>query len=181
MPYLLAAFVVLIILAVLAGCGNRGKPSGWTSGQPPRVGAMCYTPAPPAPTAQFLCPKCGQKTLYAYPGYSQGIQQPDVIPWLESLLPACRQAAKDIAGLPLELDESQFCKQCNPGVAKPQLVLVIRYPDRPEPHRVIGIALDDLRLLKAYQEGNWLQQHQPRLEQLLGVKLDAKPGVKANE
>ncbi|MCY3019216.1 MAG: hypothetical protein NTW87_09350 [Planctomycetota bacterium] len=217
MPYLLAAFVVLLLVAILAGCGAKDKPAPPTSegGNPApvalpdkgggvtrdqvrqrlqelsgasapkqlKIGAMCYEPMAAPNTADYVCPKCGQKTLYALAdsGSEQRKATWEVMARITNELPACRRAAKEISGLAVELDESQFCKQCSPDVTKPQLVLVVKYPDQAAPHRVTGVTADDLRLVKEFLVGarkhvfsndgeTPLKQHMPRLEQLLGVK-----------
>lgn len=92
----------------------------------------------------------------------------------------CRRVVKEITNPKVELDESQFCKKCSPAQAKPQLGLVIHYPDQSEPHRVWGVSLDDLRLLQEFFAGKdrhvtdndqevAMKDCKARLEKLLGV------------
>jgi hypothetical protein len=85
----------------------------------------------------------------------------------------------------VELDESQFCKKCSPDVVAPSLVLVVRHPGQKEPHRFARVNLNDLQMLveflagevkhkDSYETVTPLADYLKRLEELLGVKLEAK-------
>ena len=88
-----------------------------------------------------------------------------------------------IPNLNITLNESQYCKQCTPNVDIPKLGLIIQYQDQTEPHRIWGVTWLDLKIIKATLEGQLkytkereveavLKNELPRLEELLGVKLD---------
>jgi len=149
--------------------------------------AMCYDMAFPPDRLEYVCPSCGQKTLYAREEQAR-IETDDDPPSpgrlrakpydLVAELEGCRKAVKDIKGIHVELDESQFCRKCRPDVSRPVLLLKVHYgsfckitPD---------IRHRDLILLTDFMEGKLrtsggydaLVDHMKRLEELLGVKMD---------
>ncbi|HSA22983.1 MAG TPA: hypothetical protein P5076_16115, partial [Myxococcota bacterium] len=149
------------------------------------TGAKCYKPAMPPKTADYVCPKDGSRTQYsleAEDGHS-------MIKLLQFQLPAMRRMLSEVVGLEARLDESEFCKKCNPGRKDPQLVLVVTLPgDKPgqrKEHRVRGLGFEDVKLLqelfagKLAHEGDYgretpLKDHLPRLRELLGFEPQAK-------
>jgi hypothetical protein len=156
------------------------------------VVAMCYKMAAPPETAEYVCPVCHEKTLYGLPstgakdlnaGTSRAV-------WvLERELDSCRRLVKEIKGLAVELDESQFCRKCSPNVKEPALGLVVRYSGQKTAYRVWGVTADDLLLLNEFLSGKDrhaggrdeqtpMKSHLERLEELLGVKLKADPSNK---
>ncbi|MGD0093953.1 MAG: hypothetical protein ABSE73_28930 [Planctomycetota bacterium] len=209
MPYLLVVGAVAVLVLILAGCGSKGRdrfaepvPIGAKAEEkasPSRSelekrlevlarseaptnlkpGAMCYTPAPTPESLAYVCPKCGEKTVYAFSqSDTDWWKTVDAVQWE---LPDCRDRVKEIKVLQLELDESQFCKKCSPDVKKPQLVLVVRHPGEAQPHRCAGVNHGDLRIIADFLEGKtkgiWdnegeypLKKHTKRLGELLGLK-----------
>jgi hypothetical protein len=152
--------------------------------------AMCYDTTFPPDRVEYVCPSCGEKTLYARrePEEESSIQIEDIMRSLDKQraqayyrledIGECRRAIKKIQGIKAELDESQFCRQCRPNVADPVLLLKVHYGN------VCKITPDvrhrDLILLIDFMEGKLqtsggeaaLADHLPRLEELLGVKMD---------
>jgi len=146
------------------------------------MGAMCYEVVAPPSRIDYVCPTCGEKTLYALED-SSGETTRDLqwrtindIQGLESL----RRLAQQIKKLDITLDESQFCKHCRPDVIEPKLGLIVKYPDRPEPHCVWDVSWTDLTMIKALTEGKLkykglndgeaaLKTQQKRLKELLGL------------
>lgn len=138
------------------------------------VGAMCYEPAMLPTRAEYVCPACGERTVYEL-GMASTVQEQ---------LPSCRrefQELEKVAGEAVELDESQFCRKCQPEVETPALVLTTTYGDGSE-HEVPGVTAGDLRILREFLSGKRvhttfndaeqpLKDHLERLEELLGVKL----------
>lgn len=59
-----------------------------------------------------------------------------------------------MAGLDVTLDESEFCRKCHPDIKKPELILIVRYPDKTEPWRYGGIEYNDLEYLDAFSKGD---------------------------
>ncbi len=137
-------------------------------------GAMCYEMVGPPDRAEYVCPTCGEKTLYA------STEEDDArASRAGSEVPACRRLASEVRDLNVRLDESAFCEKCRPGVATPRLALVVRYPDGREV-RTEGVNSLDLTLLVEFTTGSRkhdggmqgeipLKEYLPRLQALLGV------------
>ncbi len=171
MQYVLIAIVVIVLCVFGASC--RKSPFRGT-------GAMCYAIALPLERTDYICPTCGGKTLYAFDDMLKDpnvIQQSTEVIIIAHELDSCRRLAQQINTLDIELDESQFCKVCSPDVEYPQLGLIVKHPDNPQPHRVWGVREYDLTLIKEYNDGQLRTEEMSdaslqRLEELLGVKLD---------
>lgn len=141
----------------------------------PTMGAMCYDMAGPPPTADYVCPVCGQKTVYS--------TDTSFIAWE---LDGCRREFEQmtkIGDLKMALDESSFCAQCSLNATRHELVLNITYSDGTT-HSAGGIHRSDLRMLtyffkgslsfKGLQDGTKpLKDQIPRLRELLGVEASA--------
>jgi len=149
-----------------------------------KIGAMCYVVIEPPKRTDYVCPNCGEKTLYAK---ISTIDPNENFLWIisEKLydLEECKKLVKQIEKITIALDESQFCKHCSPDIQEPNLGLIIKYPDSQEVHRVWDINNLDLILLKAFTEGqlkfepshDWewdIKSHISRLEELLGVDIE---------
>jgi hypothetical protein len=110
----------------------------------PAMGAMCYDMAGPPGVAEYICPACGEKTIYS-----------DDHTWLVAYeLQSIRAMTEDAAsrsGLELTLDESQFCRFCTAGDEDPQLVLEVTYEDGARSSAEVGEL--DIRLLSAFLSG----------------------------
>jgi hypothetical protein len=155
-----------------------------------KPGAMCYEMVGPPDHAEYVCPKCNQKTLYALPtdgqtGSNEAVSNLHHAIWvLNGELTGCRQLVKEIKGLVVELDESQFCRKCHPEAKEPRIGLIVRYPKQAESHRVWGVTCDDLRLIAEFMSGKTkhagaadaespIKDHLKRLEELLGIKAES--------
>lgn len=138
-------------------------------------GAMCYKPAGLAPRVEFVCPKCGEKTLYVRGTGTEAIS-------------AMRNAAtyrrqvKEIQGLglPCTLDESAFCQKCGKDAPEKVFALEIAWPGRPIHRATLGDR-DDLLLVLAFLQGKdrydagpggekALKESLPRIYELLGIE-----------
>jgi hypothetical protein len=159
---------------------------------PPKQGkgsfAMCYSSAPLPSRADYICPKCGERTVYEAGDKAPPLEQADwgtveVVRWK---IDVCRRKLKDIqrlAGDAVSLDESQFCRKCAPNATSPKLVLHISYKDKKN-RDIENIEPDDLRLLSDFlakkietkrndmESATPLKDDLPRLQELLGVKLN---------
>ena len=150
------------------------------------IGAMCYEVAAPPLKAEYVCPKCGEKTLYALEDVDA---QPDrqatwsMVSQVNVGIAASRRRIKEIGGLSVKLDESQFCRTCSPQVKTPKLGLVVQYAGQQEPHRVWDITENDAKLIAEFLAGKDkhvgptdgeipLKDYVKRLEELLGLRLD---------
>jgi hypothetical protein len=141
-----------------------------------KMGAECYKVAMPPDRAEYLCPVCGERTLFV----SEKGRNADAA-FITRELPDCRRLIKEIKGLDVELDESQFCKKCSPSAKNPSLILIVRYRGQNAPFKCAHIDRDDLVLLREFAEGKDrhrdsydfetpLKEHIKRLNELLGVK-----------
>jgi hypothetical protein len=144
-----------------------------------QLGAMCYEMAAPPDRAEYVCPTCNEKTLHVTPRDGIG----EIAEFLSWQLDNCRRQVKKIKGLNVALDESSFCKKCQPGDVKHELALIITYEESKAPHRVAPISDNDLQLLIEFTRGKVIHDDGPggeeplkksmkRLEVLLGVKLE---------
>lgn len=138
----------------------------------PKMGAMCYEMASPPDRAEYVCPKCGEKTLYTK----------DAAREVEWELESCRREflkLKASTGLLLALDESSYCSHCRPDAKTHALTLVVTYADGSS-HTNAAVTAGDLRILQGFLRGDGafktfnegeepLKQQLPRLRELLGV------------
>ena len=108
------------------------------------TGAMCYKVAMPEDRAEYVCPVCGHKTLYES---QTGL-------YLNRDLTSCRGLVKGLSQIGARLDESQFCKHCNPDFKDtPSLCLITKYSGEEEEHKVCGIDEEDLIVLQEFLSG----------------------------
>jgi hypothetical protein len=151
-------------------------------------GAMCYSSAIPPKTATYVCPKCGERTLYDESSKTPPLDRAEhgVAKFVEWSVPACRRKLDEIrklAGNTITLDESQFCRKCSPKASSPKLVLHVSYKGEKNTFDVDGIKYEDLLILKDLLAGKLLTEGDqgreyplkdklPRLQELLGVKLE---------
>jgi hypothetical protein len=137
-----------------------------------KPGAMCYAVAGPPARAEYVCPVCGEKTLYT-DGHTFTIQYE---------LPSCRQIISSIKGLEIKLDETQYCKKCHPEVESPSLCLEIKYSGEDKPYVCCNVGSSDVDLVYEFISGNKkhtggngqetpLKDYTARLEELLGVTI----------
>ena len=138
-----------------------------------QFGAKCYEMAAPPERAEYVCPKCGEKTLYTK-------SEAEIVEWK---IPDTRRNFKELQGMPskgFSLDESQFCRKCSPNVKTPKIVLKVEYAGG-NTHTVEGVTSEDFKLLKEFlsgkvihdarQEGEKpLKDYSKRLQELLGVE-----------
>ncbi len=134
------------------------------------IGAMCYKVAMPPERVDYICPKDGSKTLY----------KQQYVHFIQYDLPRIRALAENMPSVTVTIDESEFCKKCSPKVTNPQIIMTVHYTDRT--HTVKGITDRDLQLMHDFLSGKDrftneydaetpLKDYIPRLEELLGVKL----------
>ena len=145
----------------------------------PKMGAMCYKVAMSAPATEYVCPVCGEKTVYPL-GEKQWQTPLNGLEDLRSLqAKAQEQAQRRQASV--TLDEKQFCRQCLPDFTNtPQAVLVVELPDGRE-QRTERVGENDLRMLRDFFAGRNvlkgpqddeepLKNELPRLRELLGLE-----------
>jgi hypothetical protein len=141
----------------------------------PVMGAMCYAAAMYPEVAEYVCPVCGEKTLYT--DYNT-----EFVEWE---LQGCRRLFGEIEAvveMEIELDETQFCQYCSGGeIESPMLVLRITRDDGTVISNPVGQL--DLMLLESFVKGRlfyytWndgqepLRPHVDRIATLLGIEAD---------
>jgi hypothetical protein len=152
--------------------------------EPPKdlnLGAMCYDMKAPPDRVDYVCPACGERTLYALRP-AEGERKADfgLIQAVLQDVPNCRRLVRGIRGVALKLDESRFCAKCAPGAAEPELGLVVTHAEDGKERRTWGITSRDLLILDAFLKGEDkfkgafdreepVRDHRARIEQLLGL------------
>lgn len=140
----------------------------------PVMGAMCYEAMAYPAVAEYICPVCGEKTIY----------EDTRTGFIEWELPGCRRMAQSINGLTefeIILDETMFCRFCSEETEEnPRLLLRVASGDSGE--TVNHISIPDLRMLESFLQGNLyyltandaqipLREHSDRIRELLGVPV----------
>jgi hypothetical protein len=170
------------VRAMLKKLANTPPPK-----QEPQAIAMCYSTAPPPTRADYVCPKCGERTIYDESDKLPPLEQAErgtaaLVKWQIQVCRRDMQQIHKLAGDAVTLDESQFCRKCSPKTSSPKLVLHIVY-DGGKPRDVDNIKHDDLIILRDFLAGklvtkndrdyvNPLQDDLPRLQELLGEEPD---------
>lgn len=114
-----------------------------------KMGAQCYSPGNIAHNQEYVCPRDGEKTVYAVK--DQGI------PWVISQIVGMRRIAEHINSITdlasLRLDESRLCNKCFPDLRSEDryVSLITKYPDGRE-HLYPKVSADDLRILVGFFE-----------------------------
>jgi hypothetical protein len=183
---IVAAILLALCLLASSGCSPSNPPSGGKSGSSEEiVGAMCYKVSVPRPEIAYICPKCGERTVYDGDTPTVKEVKAEVIGVVAKEIASCRREfaeLRKVAGdTTMSLDESQFCRKCSPNVTEPKLVLYFSYQGKPR--EIKDISRDDLQILREFFAGRPLKENgatskkqlehrRHRLEQLLGVKLE---------
>jgi len=132
-----------------------------------KPGACCYDTATMLERIEYVCPQCGEKTLYTN-------EAPTLVAARRAL-----NVLQERAGNAFSLDESEFCRKCRPDIKEPKLFLKIGYQDGRAHTAVVG-GPNDMRLLNEFfsnklvhdnNEGGEvpLKNYQERLDELLGA------------
>lgn len=145
----------------------------------PKMGAMCYDMAMPSPVTDYVCPICGEKTLYPVAENKWSTPLNNLEELRELQAKAQKAASKREASV--TLDETQFCRKCMPGFTNvPQAVLVVSTSEGCE-QRTERFSAYDLMMLRDFFSGKAkvigytedqqpLKEYLPRLRELLGLK-----------
>ena len=144
----------------------------------PKMGAMCYAPLPPETHYEYVCPVCGEKTLYAAGTNEYYVPAANIEAFRRARTAAQEAAAK--AGAAVALDEKQYCRKCLPEFTKtPQPAVEVTLPDG-HVQRTEAVQLQDLWMLRDFFSGKTvlvggndsespLKNDLPRLRELLGM------------
>ncbi len=138
----------------------------------PVRGAMCYEAMAYPLVAEYICPVCGEKTIY-------NDSQTGFIEWE---LQACRRMVETLdeyTEFDISLDETLFCDFCSDSTDEdPTLLLRVASTDSTE--TVNSISMRDLRILDSFLQRNLyyttandghepLQGSADRIKELLGI------------
>jgi len=137
----------------------------------PTMGAMCYSVMAPPDSVDYICPECGERTLYSGPEAY----------FFQSDLTRSRDLVVDIDSsdlLDAMLDESSFCSFCDPDTETPGMKLSILYHDGSVV--VSEVSRFDLTALSAFLRGELvyrtdndgtqpLKPYVGRIREILGV------------
>jgi hypothetical protein len=142
-----------------------------TEAPEPVFGAMCYEMVAAPEVAEYVCPVCGEKTVYA--DYDTE--------FIECGLQVCRRVFDGIdeaAEMDIRLDESRLCSSCTPaGDVEQVLFLEVTLEDGSVVRN--SVSEYDLRILEGFLRGRlfyytWndgqepLKPHIERIRELLG-------------
>lgn len=137
-------------------------------------GAMCYAAMQERDSLEYICPKCGERTLY-----TEGLGW-----FVRRDLPLCRSLADSISAINIQLDESQYCKKCSPDIKTPQLCMTYKLADDENETHKCGISQYDLQIMKEFMQGKIkhkdsqdgetpLKDFLPRLQELFGITIES--------
>lgn len=155
------------------------------------LGAMCYKSASTVHRAEYVCPKCGERTVYEDSSPKSTVLSKRHLAYLVAQeIPHCRREVAElrkVAGDAITFDESQFCRKCSPKVVTPKLVLHVSYKGE-KARDVKDVNHGDLRILRDFLAGTLLTKGDndsvtplknslSRLCVLLGVKPGDLPNA----
>ncbi len=140
------------------------------------MGAMCYAAMPIPEIAEYVCPVCGEKTVYGAGGTPYILWQIDTA---RSLVEAIRASGT----LDVALDETSFCSACAPDSVEPVLRLTVTFEDGTVVNPEVDV--EDIRMLAGlltgqlyYETSNEsqspLRPNLERLGSLLGIEIDVE-------
>lgn len=140
------------------------------------MGAMCYAAVALPEVAEYVCPVCGEKTLYSS---SEARTVSSEIPAAPSQFAMLQQ----VSDLEMRLDETGFCSYCSPDTTDLRLVLEITYSDGRRVSSVVT-AQDLSYLVGLFGDGlsysTWndgrepLKPHLERLREILGFTREQR-------
>ncbi|MBL8025699.1 MAG: hypothetical protein JNL74_04775 [Fibrobacteres bacterium] len=139
----------------------------------PKMGAMCYDMAYVNDTVVYICPKCGEKTLY--PRTNKGSGVADEINFYRRELSLMGNSPE----ISFDLDELALCSHCTQDTANKEISLVVHYKDGFDHHCKLT-STSDLTRLRAFMQADLsyetsndgteaLKPFLPRIKELLGT------------
>jgi hypothetical protein len=143
-------------------------------------GAMCYSVAMIKNTIhEYVCPICGEKTIYKRNKDEDKFQYLDMILYRE--IGACRGQVAGVKGINIKLDETEFCSHCMPNTDFPKLYLLLNIAGQSDTTKVQGISATDIQLINEFLNDNLVHKGSQdfetplvdnieRIKQLLGFK-----------
>ena len=160
-------------------------------------GAMCYSTSMAIGTISYICPVCGEKTLYKYIGENEWVtsngeelsdlelthrkRRYEAFEMVLREINACRREVQKVKGINISLDESGFCDHCCPYITYPILYLLINIGGESDTVKTPNIDYMDIRLIHEFLSGSLVHKgyadeetplvdYMGRIKELLGVK-----------
>jgi len=149
------------------------------------LGALCYETISVTATERnyhyYVCPLCMMRTAYETKATNESeANRLNVLMNINEY----RRLVKQVKGIDVKLDESQFCRHCSPGISNPHLLLVVNWENGSDIHKVEDITAEDLEILAEFVQGavvhkgerdveSLLLDYSPRLKRLLGFPVEA--------
>jgi hypothetical protein len=107
-------------------------------------GAMCYEMSMPPDRIEYICPTCGQKTIYTNSAYYDNIENVN----------SCRYIVTNIKNLTLRLEEKNYCHHCYPDTnAALSLNLYLKYKGEEKEEVIENVSKENLELIWAFMSG----------------------------
>jgi len=141
----------------------------------PVRGAMCYEIMASPAVSEYVCPICGEKTIYS----------DQLTAFIEWELQGCRRKAdliNEYTEFEVMLDETMFCDFCSNGSGD-EPVLYLRVLSSDSTETVNPVSVFDLTILESFLQGNLyyttfndgqqpIQEYSDRIRVLLGTDSD---------
>ena len=138
----------------------------------PVMGAMCYEAMAYPLVAEYICPVCGEKTIY----------NDSHTAFIEWELQGCRRMVESIneyTEFEITLDETLFCDFCSDS-SDEEPTLLLRAASTDSTETVNRVYIHDLRILESFLQGTLyyttsndgqqpLQDYSERIRELLGA------------
>lgn len=142
--------------------------------------AMCYSMYLPPDRIKYICPFCGEKTIYK--GGKTDSDWQNLYEILEHGIYTCKRQLNKVEGIHIAIDESQFCKKCSPFIEKPELCLLVNIEGQQDTTKICNITVKDILLITEFLnnkislvtgEGEEpLLDYIDRIQELLGLKIN---------
>jgi predicted RNA-binding Zn-ribbon protein involved in translation (DUF1610 family)/uncharacterized protein YneF (UPF0154 family) len=142
-------------------------------------GAMCYEMvAVDYDTHEYICPICGEKTVYKKNKNKEKFNYISGVIWEIS---ACRREIEKVNGINIKLDEKQFCSHCSPKTERPELFLLVNIKGQNDTTKISNFSSMDIRILKEFLDDKLVHKTDydselplvdniERIKELLGIK-----------
>jgi len=163
-------------------------------------GAMCYATFRPPDKVSYICPICGEKTVYScaidnewlhettskqtyhFNEPKKNIINAEQRGFIQRELNRCRREIQKVKGINVYLDESEFCKHCSPSVKNPVLYLIVNISGESDSIKTRMDNYIDIQLIQEFLNGDLIHKditgkemeplvtHIDRIKKLLGIK-----------
>jgi hypothetical protein len=142
-------------------------------------GAMCYEMAARDNSVlEYVCPICGEKTIYKRNKDSEKFSYIDSQIWN---IYSCRQEIEKVKGINIKFDEKEFCSKCSPKTERPKLFLLVNIAGQKDTTKISNFSYMDIRILNEFLNDKLVHKTDndgetalvnniDRIKELLGIK-----------